>query len=128
LEGVVTNKPPKITFAENEPLQDYYRDNKGNMYSVARIIDAAKDLKPFDCPLAALDLSHEIWEDCDMFMLAFHCLKLQHADLSKPIILDWRGGVADGRHRIIKAIMMGKPTIKAVRLTWRLDPCKPAQD
>ena len=43
-----------------------------------------------------------------------------------PIILDWNGCVADGRHRIIKAIVAGKTTIKAKRLTWRMEPDKKA--
>lgn len=113
---------PKITFAEIEPLQDYYNDGCGNEYSVARLIDEAKDLKPFDCPIAALDLSHEIWAGCDIFTLAFHCKKVQEADLKYPIILDWRGAVADGRHRIIKALIEGRKTIKAVRITWKVQP------
>jgi len=113
---------PKITFADAEPLQDYYRDREGNLYSVARLIDDAKDLKPFDLPIAAIDLSDNIWEDCDMFSLAFHCKKVQEADLKYPVILDWRGCVADGQHRIIKALIEGKKTIKAVRITWRVQP------
>lgn len=46
-------KPPKVKFRENEPLQDYYHDGKGGWYSVARLLDDAKELPIFDMPLAA---------------------------------------------------------------------------
>lgn len=115
---------PRIPFTSIEPLQDYYRDSEGNLYSVARLVDDTKKLKPFAVPLAALSLSDVIWDDCNMFALAFHVKKVVGADLSKPIILDWNGDVADGRHRIIKALMQGKKEILAVRMTWKIEPCR----
>jgi hypothetical protein len=116
--------PPVLQFRDPCPLQDYYEDAEGNHYSVARLIDDAKDLEPFDCPIAALDLSAVIWRDCDIYELAFHVKTVNDADLEKPIILDWRGRVADGRHRIIKAIVEGRSTIPAVRITWIIEPCR----
>lgn len=41
-----------------------------------------------------------------------------------PILLDWHGSIADGRHRVLKAIALGKRTIKARRMTWKPDPCR----
>jgi len=105
-----------------EPLQDYYRDRDGNCYSVAKLLDDAKDLPVFDVPLAALDLSSRIWDDCNMFAMAFHVKKCVDADLRYPILLDWNGAVADGRHRIIKAVMDGRRTIRARRMTWKPEP------
>lgn len=119
-------KPPKVTFRDADPLQDYYSDREGNYYSVAKLIDDTRKLKPFDVALASLDLSSVIWDGCNIFDLAFHCKKVIDADLKKPIILDWNGCIADGRHRVIKAIIEGKRTIKAVRMTWKPDPCRPA--
>ncbi len=115
---------PKIGFREIDPLQDYYSDVDGNYYSVARLVDEAKNLKSFDVPLAALDLSDEIWQGCNIYTLAFHCKKVNESDLAKPIILDWNGAIADGRHRVIKALINGKKTIKAVRITWKVTPCR----
>lgn len=122
-----TGKPPKIKFRSNDPLQDYYSDGEGNLYSVARLADDAKDLPVFDCPLAALDLSGEIWQGSDMFGLANHVRRVKDADLSKPILLDWAGRIADGRHRVIKALVDGKRTIKARRMYWKPDPCRTDQ-
>lgn len=117
-------RPPKVAFREAEPLQDYYHDGKGGWYSVAKLIDDTKDLPVFDVPLAALDLDRKIWQDCDMLGLARHVKQCMDADLDFPILLDWSGSIADGRHRVLKAIAQGKRTIKARRMTWKPDPCR----
>lgn len=117
-------RPPKVAFRKNEPMQDYYHDGKGGWYSVAKLIDDTKDLPVFDVPLAALDLDRKIWQDCDMLGLARHVKQCMDADLDFPILLDWSGSIADGRHRVLKAIAQGKRTIKARRMTWKPTPCK----
>lgn len=117
-------KPPRVEFNRHDPLQDYYNDGCGNEYSVAKLADDAKGLPVFDCPLAAISLSGEIWQGCDMHALAWHVRRVNDADLAQPILLDWRGEIADGRHRVIKALALGKRTIKARRLPWRPDPCR----
>jgi hypothetical protein len=121
----MTGKYPKVEFRKIEPLQEFFDDGYGNRWSVARLIDDTKHLKPFDAPIACINLSERIWKDCDIYDLAFHCKKVMDADLTKPIILAWDGGIADGRHRLIKALCLGKTTIKAVRMTWRPTPCSP---
>lgn len=118
------SKPPKLEFARINPLQDHYDDGAGNYYSVAKLLDDAKDLPVFDCPLAALDLTGEVWEGSNMFHLAWHVKKVMRANLDIPILLDWNGCIADGRHRVIKAIAQGKRTIKAKRMTWKPEPCR----
>ena len=122
------SNPPKLKFRDIDPLLDYYDDGNGNQYSVARLIDDTKKLVPFDAPLSAINLSGAIWDGADMFDLAFHCKKVNEADLSIPIILSWNGAIADGRHRVIKAIIKGKRTIKAVRMTWQPKPCRVRPD
>ncbi|PWB21321.1 hypothetical protein [Comamonas sp. JNW] len=117
-------KPPKVNFRKHDPLQDYYCDGQGGWYSVAKLLDDAKELPVFDCPLAALELSHVIWQGADMFALAVHVRRAMDADLEVPILLDWNGSIADGRHRVLKALARGKRTIKARRMTWKPDPCK----
>jgi hypothetical protein len=121
------SKPPKVEFNRADPLQDYYRDGNGNLYSVARLLDDTKHLPVFDCPLAALDLSCEIWQGCNMHSLAWHVRRVNDADLDHPVLLDWEGSIADGRHRVIKALAQGKRTIKARRMTWKPEPCRPEQ-
>lgn len=117
---------PVVEFAKNDPLQHYYIDNDGNYYSVARLVDECKDLEPFDMPLAGMDLDYEPWKGANLFELAAHVKRVMDADLDEPIILDWNGCLADGRHRLIKALTEGRDTIKVVRLPWKLSPCKAA--
>jgi hypothetical protein len=116
-------KAPKVLFNPSEPLQDFYSDGSGDRWSVARLIEYAKDIKPFDMPVAGLDLSAEIWRGCDMYSLAWHCKKVMDADLSKPILISWDGCIADGRHRILKALIKGKRYIPAKRIMWKPTPC-----
>lgn len=118
--------PPKVELSSWDPLQCWFADVDGNRYSVARLIDEAKNLPVFDCPLASLDLSGEIWKGQNMRDLALHVKACMNADLSYPILIAWDGSIADGRHRILKAIALGKRTIPAKRLTWKLEPCRPA--
>ena len=118
------SKPPKVRFRDPDPLQDYYNDGFGNLFSVARLLDDSKDLPVFDLPLAALDLSDLIWKGCNMYAMAFHVKRCMEADLNVPILLDWEGGIADGRHRVIKAIAEGRRTIKARRMQWKPTPCR----
>lgn len=121
------SKPPKVRLSKSEPLQDWYCDREGNRYSVARLIDDAKDLPVFDVPVAALRLGDEIWHGETILGLAFHVKKCMDADLDCPILLDWEGGIADGRHRLIKAIATGKRTLKAKRIDWKPTPDRPAE-
>lgn len=108
-----------VRFADHTPLEGYYNDGTGNLYSVARLIDMCKDLPVFEAPLQAFDLSYHPWQDYTIFDLAYHVKAVNDADLSYPIILDWNGSIADGRHRLIKALILGHTTIKCVRMYWK---------
>lgn len=116
--------PPLIEFKNADPLQDYYSDGMGGFWSVAKLIDDAKHLPIFDCPIACVDISQAVWDGESILGLAFHCKRVMDADTNEPILLDWHGRVADGRHRIMKAIIDGKATIKARRMSWQPDPCR----
>lgn len=116
------SKPPIVSYRKAEPLLDYYLDRKGDRYSVARLVEETKDLTPFLVPLAALDLSDIIWHDATIFDLGFHMRKVAEADLRVPIILDWEGAIADGRHRVIKALAEDRREILAVRMHWKIEP------
>ncbi|MCZ4330764.1 hypothetical protein [Castellaniella denitrificans] len=113
-------KPPVLKFSRIDPLQDYFEDRDGNRYDVARLVDASKDLPVFDLPLAGLDLDGcYVWRDATLHEAAGHLRRVMKADLSFPILLSWTGSIIDGRHRIVKALMQGKRTIKVRRMTWR---------
>lgn len=46
----------------------------------------------------------------------FQCKRVRECSLEYPIILDDVGQIADGYHRLCKAILEGRETIKAIRL------------
>jgi hypothetical protein len=47
--------------------------------------------------------------------MAMHFKAAMDSDLSIPIILDEDGELMDGRHRIMKALITGCATIRAIR-------------
>lgn len=52
-----------------------------------------------------------------------HMHAVEAADLSCPIILDEDGEIMDGRHRVMKALYLEQPTIRAVRFDVNPTPC-----
>lgn len=56
--------------------------------------------------------------------MVMHMQAVNDADLKFPIILDEDGELMDGRHRIMKALITGKKTIKAVRFDKNPAPCE----
>lgn len=91
-------------------------------WSVARLIELSKPLPIFDCQMKSLN----IWKKYDLTMREFvmHMTAVLDADLSYPIILDEDGEIMDGRHRVMKAILNGRETIKAVRFDENPAPCR----
>jgi hypothetical protein len=117
---------PRVELPDNNPMRHYYCDGTGARWSVARLVDIAKDLPVFTLPLAGMYLAGEPWGGSTMQDLAVHVRQCLDADLDEPILLDWNGAIADGRHRVIMAVAQGRHSIKARRLQYRPDPCQPA--
>lgn len=76
----------------------------------------AKEYPVQDLPLWAIDLSDEPFNARDLNSFIFQCRRVQDCSLEYPIILDNYGQIADGYHRLCKAILEGRETIKAIRL------------
>ena len=94
-----------------------------NYWYVARLITLAKDLEVFEIPLRHLHMYYT-YERLTLREMVMHFRAVTDADLDHPIILDEDGEVMDGRHRIMKAIIEGKPSIKAVRFDKNPEPCR----
>ena len=94
--------------------QSVSADN-GDTWLITEIIDQAKDLPIFDLPLYHLSISNKRIADTDIREFVAHMKMILEADLSVPIILDEDGAIFDGRHRVAKALLEGKTTIKAKR-------------
>lgn len=105
------------------PDQQSQVSNVGkHQWSVARLIQLSKDFPVMTVPLNHLN----VWAKYDLNLreLAGHVKAVMDADLSFPIILDEDGEIMDGRHRIMKAIIEGKKTVKAVRFEENPPPCR----
>lgn len=98
--------------------------NIGNHHwSVPRLIELSKDFEAKDAPLDFLNV-YDRFKNISLREMAMHIRAVNDSDLSCPIILDEDGEIMDGRHRIIKALLNGDETIKAVRFDENPTPCK----
>lgn len=101
-----------ITFSDSE----YRRGDKiwkaQTLYDFAK----AKEYPVMDMPLWNVDLTDEPFECNQLHEFIFQCKRVLNCSLDYPIILDDYGQIADGYHRLCKAILEGKETIKAIRL------------
>lgn len=104
------------------PVNEQYSTIGKHTWSVARLIFLARDLPVMEIPINALSL----WKKYDVTMreLITHMKAVLDADLSFQIILDEDGEIMDGRHRIMKVLLEGRETIKAVRFDENPTPCR----
>lgn len=94
-----------------------------NYYEVQELIRLAENLEEFDLPLYAINMNHAICQNT-LYSFLYHHKRVQKADLSYPVILDSTGYICDGWHRVAKAILEGRTTIKAKRLLVMPEPYK----
>ena len=73
-------------------------------------------LKPFAVPLASMDLSILPFRCKNMDDFLWHMKRCMAADTNIPIIYDDYGQIADGNHRVARAIIEGHRYIMAYRL------------
>lgn len=107
-----------------DPMTDYYVDCEGDSYKVKKLYALVEKDEPFLVPIAGLSLRDKIWDGCTMLQLALHVKKCMNANVDEyPILLDWNGDLADGRHRLIKALCDGRKHILCKRLFVKPDPC-----
>jgi len=105
-----------------------YRDRYGKCWYKKQywrefaLQEAAKDLEEFDLPLASIDLTYIPWEFDNFRDVIYHFNQVNNVNLKHPIILNDVGCIIDGFHRIVKAIIEGKETIKAVRFNEMPQP------
>lgn len=92
-------------------------------WSVLRLFELSKDLKVMNIPLDHLNVS-DYYQELNLRAMVTHMNAVNEADLDYPIILDEDGEILDGRHRIMKALLIGAKTIKAVRFDVNPSPCR----
>ena len=96
-------------------LADQYYKVKNDFWSIPRLIELSKDLEIFEIPMKCLNIFNLYPKATNTKEFVDHVRDVINADMSYPIILDDEGYVMDGRHRIMKALLEGYETIKAVR-------------
>jgi disulfide oxidoreductase YuzD len=107
--------------------QEYVDDSDKNdikSYSVPKLIELSEDLpeKSYDLK----DLERQIYKDTpwgegltisdvlnDPKKYMDHMKRIKNSDLSYPILIAPNGEIADGNHRLAKAVMNKENTIKA---------------
>lgn len=92
-------------------------------WSVPRLFELSRELPVMDVPLNHMHLYYT-YEKLTIRELVMHMKAVQDADLDCPIILDEDGEIMDGRHRLMKAMLIGAETIKAVRFDENPSPCR----
>lgn len=83
-------------------------------WSVPRLFELSRGLPVMEVPLDHLNVYYT-YEKITLREMVMHMAAVNAADLKTPIILDEDGELMDGRHRLMKAMLTGKKTIKAVR-------------
>lgn len=78
------------------------------------MFELSRNLPVMDIPLDHLGLWYK-YENLTLRDMVMHMNAVNAADLSVPIILDEDGDLMDSRHRLMKAMLTGATTIKAVR-------------
>lgn len=113
----MTNELP-LTPIESFSLEESQYVRGSEIWKATTLIDycKAKGYKPFDLPLSGISLAGENFTSPCTASFIFQMKRVQNADLSHPIILDDLGQIADGWHRVCKAILEGRTTIKAIRM------------
>ena len=88
---------------------NWYSDGTGNRWNASTLWKAAEGLEAK--PLLVEHLATDYKES-----LKFAPVDYEDVDLSYPIILNPEGYIADGFHRLAKAIALGQRFIMAVKL------------
>lgn len=114
----------KIDLSENTYVSN------GESFDVSTLIQFCKDkkYKEVEVPLEAFNLNVMPWRITNMTILIGHMNRIMKANNEYPIILDWNGEIADGYHRLVKAFITGKKSIKVIRMEEKPYPSGKAED
>lgn len=116
-------EPPILEFEKLEFEESKYSRGNDNWMATTLLLACHRQkLEPFELPLAAIDLSVLRFSVKNTDEFVWQMKRCMDADPDIPIILDDLGQVADGSHRICKAILEGRRTIMAYRLQYMPKP------
>lgn len=108
------HSPVKIEKKWDSLSDQSITDSDGGVFIMADVVNRAKDLEVMEIPMKHLCIDFHI-ENMTIRTFVQHMRQVLESDLSYPILLDEDGAIFDGRHRVIKALVEGLPSIKAKR-------------
>lgn len=115
--NVGRNEVPTLDI-EGIAFHESYYSTRGNTYDAPTLVAFAKhkNYKTFDLPLVGIDISHMPFSSSTFGQFLYHMKRVNDTNLDYPVILDDEGVICDGWHRVAKAYLEGRPTVKAIRL------------
>ena len=115
--NVVRDEVPTLDI-EGIAFHESYYSTRGNTYDAPTLVAFAKhkNYKTFDLPLVGIDISHMPFSTTTFGQFLYHLKRVNDTNLDYPVILDDEGVICDGWHRVAKAYLEGRPTVKAIRL------------
>jgi hypothetical protein len=72
--------------------------------------------KPYRLPLKHIDLSVVRHPGERILDQAHHCMRTMNTDPDIPVLVGPAGGIMDGWHRVIRALLEGRTYVMALRL------------
>ena len=110
----------KLQSVDSEHSHTILKDGRKYTWYVKRLWALSKDLPEFDYEVSSFKGFEEDYWFGDRIKptinkIVEHYQKIQHADYNYPIIISEDGSIMDGVHRIIRAHIDGRRTIRAVR-------------
>jgi hypothetical protein len=97
-------------------------------WDVDRLIELSRSLPVIDVPITSIaEVDSTYWFDYGrqrptVRSVAEHARLIAEVDTSWPIILAADGRVMDGMHRVARAIVDGRETVRAVRFNEPVEP------
>ncbi len=100
------------------------------IWDIHRLVELARGLPVEEVPLAEIaELDEAFWfasgageEPPTCRAVARHAALIAETDLRYPILLCANGRVMDGMHRVCKALLEGRATIRAIRFPTDPEP------
>lgn len=105
-------------FEDDFKLKDSVFCRNGKCWNAQTLIDfaKAKEYPIIEIPICAIPLNFANFSLNNIKEFLGQYRRVENCSLEYPIILDDYGCIADGYHRVCKAILENKETIKAIRL------------
>ena len=94
----------------------YHRDR--DRWDVPTLIAycKAKEYPVFKYPIEAINLDAYPFDVNNIHDFIYNSIRVQETNLQYPILVDDKGIICDGWHRVIKAILEGRDYVDAIRI------------